>query len=174
MKSHFRTQFLGYFLSPKLGNTGFTLIELLVVILMIGILSAIALPTLLSRANKAKQVEAKLYVGAMNRGQQAYYLENTVFTESIDELGVGIRQQTENYLYKINIAPSNTVVTNNGISRKPALKSYAGVPYLNTIPSPDGTIGSVTITILCESPAAGEGTEQTMNLASCPTGWIPL
>ena len=97
MKSHFQMRFLGYFLSKKRGNAGFTLIELLVVILMIGILSAIALPTLLSRANKARQVEAKLYVGAMNRGQQAYYLENTVFTESVDELGVGIRQQSENY-----------------------------------------------------------------------------
>ncbi len=174
MKSHFQTRFLGYFLSQKLGNAGFTLIELLVVILMIGILSAIALPSLLSRADKAKQVEAKLYVGSMNRGQQAYHLENTVFTESIDELGVGIQEETNNYLYKINIAPSNTVVTNNGISQKQALKSYAGVPYLNTILSTDGSIGSVTITILCESPAAGLGTEQTMNSASCPPGWIPL
>jgi hypothetical protein len=39
----------------------------------------------------------------MNRAPQAYYLENTAFTTSIDELGVGIQQQTENYQYIITL-----------------------------------------------------------------------
>jgi type IV pilus assembly protein PilA len=64
-------------------------------------------------------------------------------------------------------------VTNNGLSKTLALKSYVGVPYLDMNPS-NGTIESVTIAILCESTAAGEGTEQTMNSASCPNGWISL
>jgi type II secretory pathway pseudopilin PulG len=55
------------------------LIELLVVIIIIGILAAIALPSFLNQANKAKQSEAKTYVGSMNRGQQAYFLENDTF-----------------------------------------------------------------------------------------------
>jgi type II secretory pathway pseudopilin PulG len=75
--------------------------ELIIVTVMIGILSASALPSLLSRANKINQTEAKLYTGSMNRAQQAYYLENTAFTTSIDELGVAIQQQTENYQYII-------------------------------------------------------------------------
>ena len=88
---------------------------------MIGILSAIALPTLLSRANKAKQVESKLYVGAMNRGQQAYYLENTVFTESVDELGVGIRQQTENYLFDTPLAKAEGILHSSSKLAQPGL-----------------------------------------------------
>jgi type IV pilus assembly protein PilA len=42
----------------------------LVVIIIIGILSAIALPAFLNQANKAKQ-----YIASLNKGPQAYYAE---------------------------------------------------------------------------------------------------
>ncbi|WP_413173391.1 type IV pilin-like G/H family protein [Anabaena azotica] len=173
MNTNHRARFLRHFLAKKPDNTGFTLTELIIVTVMIGILSAIALPSLLSRANKSKQTEAKLYTGSMNRAQQAYYLENTAFTSSIDELGVGIQQQTDNYDYNIQI--NNSVATNNGVSREAALKSYVGVAYVNTFTTPAGTIESVTLTILCESPAAGIGTTQTASSGVCPTGdWLLL
>lgn len=174
MNTNHRARFLRHFLAKKQDNVGFTLTELIIVTVMIGILSAIALPAMLSRANKARQTEAKLYVGSINRAQQAYYFENTVFTNSIDELAIGIDQQTDNYQYQININANNVVVTHNGISRKPALKSYTGITFLNTVTFASGNTEAVSVTLLCESPVAGVGTAQNMATGNCPTGWILL
>ncbi|GCA96256.1 type IV pilin protein [Microcystis aeruginosa] len=66
-------------LNKKNGNKGFTLIELLVVVIIIGVLAAIALPNLLGQVAKGRQAEARTNLGTVNRAQQAYRLENTVF-----------------------------------------------------------------------------------------------
>jgi type IV pilus assembly protein PilA len=108
---------------------GFTLIELLVVIIIVGVLSAIALPSFLNQTTKARQAEAKAYIGALNKGQHAYYSEKLIFTDDINRLGVGLSSNTQNYLYIAEGDPTllTTRITNKAISRKIAVKSYVGV-----------------------------------------------
>ncbi len=55
---------------------GFTLIELLVVILIIGILSAIAIPAFLSQKSKANDAAAKTQVGTMQTAIETLSTEN--------------------------------------------------------------------------------------------------
>ncbi|WP_342597088.1 type IV pilin-like G/H family protein [Cyanobacterium aponinum UTEX 3222] len=67
---------------------GFTLIELIIVMVMLGILSAIAIPSFMNQIGKARESETKNYLGLIARGQQAYHWEKKTFANNLASLGV--------------------------------------------------------------------------------------
>jgi len=166
MKTEFKAKFLQY-VSNRKKEEGFTLIELLVVIIIIGILAAIALPSFLNQANKAKQSEGKQYISSINKGQQAYYVENTKFGSSVVALGIGIKTQTNNYKYTVDDSQTGVdAVSNAEPLNTSALKAYAGNVFLVT--SGDA---KTTSTILCEtSGVAGASTGLAAGNTACSTG----
>lgn len=163
MKSEFKAKLLQHFLQNK-EEKGFTLIELLVVIIIIGILAAIALPSFLNQANKAKQSEAKTYVGSMNRAQQAYYLEKDSFVTAkanLGQLGLGVALETTNYKYDVE-GEGNTGAEAFTVTAKAdaPLKNYAGGVSVGTVTT---TSEATTLAVLCEAklPAAVTGGADT-------------
>jgi type II secretory pathway pseudopilin PulG len=118
----------------------------------------LSLPSLLSCGNKGRQAEAKQNVGAMNRTQQAYYLENKAFSNSLESLGLGIRTQTINYEYSTRA--TKTAAFTYGIARKGTknIKSYVGgvfvVPATNVDPKADKK-EMTSVGILCEATSPG-------------------
>jgi len=168
MKSEFKTKLIQHMLNKKNGEKGFTLIELLVVIIIIGILAAIALPSFLNQAAKARQSEAKTYVGSANRAQQAYYLEKQRFAPDLSSLAIGIAQTTENYFYgTVGSARNVTGTDANAFSRsvplEPSLKAYVGAVNLAT---PAGSNEATTLAALCEAklPPVNSGIAGTTNI----------
>lgn len=70
--------------------SGFTLIELLVTMIIVGILSAIAIPNFVYQVGKAREAETKSTLGAVARAQQAYHWEKQTFAPSVSLLSDGI------------------------------------------------------------------------------------
>ena len=60
---------------------GFTLIELLVVIVIVGILTAIAVPQFLNQIRRARAAEGQTALTAASRGAEVYRMDTTVYPE---------------------------------------------------------------------------------------------
>lgn len=160
MKTELKAKFLQHLLSKKKENEGFTLIELLVVIIIIGILAAIALPSFLNQANKARQSEAQTYVGTINRGQQAYYLEKLAFAATLTDLELGVPNNTEQYTYTVSEGGIGaTTALSEAAPLGQSLKGYAGRVWLQTATADQN---ATTLAKVCEGTPGG--------VPDCPVG----
>ncbi|HEY9301813.1 MAG TPA: type IV pilin-like G/H family protein, partial [Phormidium sp.] len=115
-------------------------------------------------------------LGATNRGQQAYRLENNQFAPTLDDLALGVKADTNNYLYQSAASGGTT-----GAFGKPvtdltksaslfanakdtaAVRHYAGAVYITT----DTQSNATTTTLLCEGASPGQAATPT---TTAPTG----
>ncbi|MDQ2097255.1 MAG: type IV pilin-like G/H family protein [Tychonema bourrellyi B0820] len=114
--------------------------------------------------------EPEQYVHSINRGLQATFAENGTFTNSVNELGLGIKTQTKHFKY--SVSTTKTAAFSYGIPYKDAfktvyfglfnwderieLKSYVGAVFV--VPTTNGNPNSdqnemTTISIVCRAVA---------------------
>jgi type IV pilus assembly protein PilA len=170
MKTELKAKFLNHLVSKKKEDEGFTLIELLVVIIIIGILSAIALPSFLNQAAKAKQSEAKTYVGSVNRAQQSYRIENASFAGNINQLQIGIPTSSDHFIYTIDPTTGNSTSTHIVATAKDAnsLKGFSGGVVILTTGQTQA-IACQTINVQAQATLAKPVLSVTPDSSSCAT-----
>ena len=126
-------------------------------LMVIGVIGAIALPSfLVSGGCMPKGGEVIQYVSAMNKAQQAVFIEKSAFATSFDALGLGIKTETTNFNYSIRV--TKKAAFNYAVAKENDLKSYVGGVFL--VPAknfePNAVKEKITTTsILCKADFPG-------------------
>jgi prepilin-type N-terminal cleavage/methylation domain-containing protein len=150
-------------LNKKNANKGFTLIELLVVVIIIGVLSAIALPNLFGQVARGRQAEARINLGAVNRGQQVFRMENPTFATAMTNLP--ITTSTTYYdAVAIDGTPSATFAAHTAVA--------SNTNYTNDIRDHASAVAQTTAgvfsAIICETNDPATAVVVPTSTASCP------
>ncbi|MBD2089458.1 type IV pilin-like G/H family protein [Microcoleus sp. FACHB-1515] len=169
MKTELKAKFLQH-LVTKNKDKGFTLIELLVVIIIIGILAAIALPSFLNQAAKAKMTEAKTTIGAVNRAQQAYRIENPEFATNFTNLEIGLPTATQDYTYTLTADAGNSAkIVSSTVAGDKSLKNFSGGVFVT-----DQGLTSVAACQTKQVATAAAVPTLVSNEAKCPDSMDPM
>ena len=114
-------------------------------LLILGVM--IILPNFLTvQGGPARQPEGKTVTGTMNRAQQYFFKENNQFTTNFQKLELGIKSETEDYVYKIVSQSNPQSVMNVGRAKRKGMKSYVELVYVVKVNEEYTTIKK-----LCES-----------------------
>jgi len=97
--------------------------------------ASIDFPSSIPPATLALQSGAKIHIGVINRGHQAFFLEKEYFTNKLEDLGVGIETESKNYTYQIVVLDSKKAVQSTVLAKKDNLKSYTGLVYFTKSPT---------------------------------------
>jgi hypothetical protein len=121
--------------------------------------------------------QAKAYIGAMNRGQQAVLLEAGQFAGTIEAIGLGLKAESEGYTYRVvpQADPKRSVV--NLAIAKGAGVSFLGLVYVVV----DGSGEKSSIVQICSTsqpltalPALGVAPQKDGDPIVCPDGFTAI
>jgi len=131
---------------------------------------------LAAQQRQGRESEGQQYISSMNRAQQAVYIETEKFATAIDELGIGLKPETENYSYQI--VPQSGSIPSAMMTAKaksPELKSYTGAVFAIKV---NGEVTTVSVVCGTDQPST---TPPAMPIApknaeeeiKCPAGSTP-
>ena len=136
-----------YLRKRKLDRQAF--LALIVAPLAVVVIAVLSIPyyavTSPGQANKARESEAKTYIGSINRGQQAFRIENSSFAETIDEIGLGISSESDHYKYEITISDDDMTAA-TATAKTGGIRSVTGAVFIVN----DAEGYATTTAILCQ------------------------
>lgn len=143
--------FIPHYFSPRQHpDQGLTLLELLVAIVIVGILSALAVPSMLQQSLKAQQAVAQSYIGSVNRAQQTYRLEFPVFANNMTNLGIALPLASDQYTFQFGT--TNSILAEfQAFPQNNDLNAITGCVFANIVA---GSSATTTSTVL-EQAGAG-------------------
>jgi len=114
-------------------------------------IQVIELQTIINSHNQRAETEAKKYMYALTKVQQAHYQEQGKFATTIAEVSIGLRTETEFYRYQIVPQGDNTQsVMLTAVAKKPELPSYTGAVFVTQVNGKATTVSQICET---EKPA---------------------
>ncbi|MEG4111205.1 MULTISPECIES: type IV pilin-like G/H family protein [unclassified Microcoleus] len=152
----------------------------LVSLMVIGVLASVVVRPFQARVRINKQWEPRMYISLINKRQQAYFAEKSVFSTSVKALRIRIiKTETENYKYSHHTTKKATF--NYGVSKHKDIKSFVGVVFVIPATKVESNASKNkirTTSILCRSDSPGtikppEPTYQNGKIA-CAIGTIEM
>ncbi len=127
---------------------GFSMIELIIVIAIIGILSAIAIPSYTAYMQKTRRIDATTFLQETAGEQYRFFTENNRYATEMQELGYGAAATfpSKEGLYTVSIAnptPTSYVLT--------------AAPVTGGAQAGDAECGSITLSSTGLKGATGTG-----------------
>ena len=94
---------------------GFSLIEVMIVVVIIGLLAALAYPSLEGYLQRTRQTEARTNLSALYTAQKIYFATNRTYASSFDDLDVQFETGGDVvYSYTLTATATSFVATATG------------------------------------------------------------